>query len=75
MNSYETVVLMELCTCIVGSDYSATVQDSIFTENFATVSGGALSSTSLNVGNFTIRGSEFYCNSAPQCGAVDLKYI
>ena len=58
---------------IVGSDYSATVQDSIFTENFATVSGGALISTSLNIGNFTIRGSEFYRNSAPQCGAVDLK--
>ena len=57
---------------IDGRDYSATVQDSIFTENFATVSGGALSSTSLN-GNFTIRGSEFYRNSAPQCGAVDLK--
>ena len=57
---------------IIGSDYSATVQDSIFTENFATVSGGALVSTSLNVGNFTIRGSEFYRNSAPQCGAVDL---
>ena len=57
---------------IVGSDYSATVQDSIFTENFATVSGGALGSTSFNVGNLTISGSEFYRNSAPQCGAVDL---
>ena len=57
---------------IIGRDYSATVQESIFTENFATVSGGALVSTSLNVGNFTIRGSEFYRNSAPQCGAVDL---
>ena len=47
---------------------------SIFTENFVTVSGGALISTSFNVGNFTICGSEFYCNSAPQCGAVDLNY-
>ena len=35
---------------IVGSNYSATVQESTFTENFATVSGGALGSTSLNVG-------------------------
>ena len=37
------------------------------------MSGGALGSTSLDVGRFTVRGTEFSCSSAPQCGAVDLK--
>lgn len=58
---------------VIGRNYSATVQDSTFTENFARRSGGAIVSLSLNVGNFTIRDSEFNRNSAPQCGAVDLK--
>ena len=58
---------------VIGSSYSATVEDCSFTENVATVSGGALGSTSLDVGNFTIRDVQFERNSAPQCGAVDLK--
>ena len=59
---------------MIGSSYSATVEDCSFTENVATVSGGALGSTSLDVGNFTICDVEFENNSAqPQCGAVDLK--
>ena len=37
------------------------------------MSGEALGSTSLDGGRFTVRGTEFSRNSAPQCGAVDLK--
>lgn len=57
----------------MGSNYSAAVEGCSFNENIATVSAGALSSTSLDVGNFTVRGTEFNHNSASQCGAVDLK--
>ena len=73
MNSYETVVLMELCTLLEVTTLLQFKIVSFNTENLVTVNGGALISTSLNIGNFTIRGSEFYRNSAPQCGAVDLK--
>ena len=57
---------------VIGRNYSVTVQNSNFMENIATNSGGAIVSSSLGVGNITIRDSEFNHNSAPQCGALDL---
>ena len=54
-------------------NYSSIVEDCSFTENVETVSSGALGSTSLDVGRLLVHGTEFSRNSAPQCGAADLK--
>ena len=57
---------------VIGSNYTVTVEKSSFVENIATRSGGAIVSSSKDVGNIMISDSEFNRNSAPQCGALDL---
>ena len=55
-----------------GSNYNISFRESSFVENVATRSGGAIVSSSSDVGNIEITDSEFNRNSAPQCGALDL---